>query len=76
MLTGACDPMLLCPMRAIVLYPSPRPRSGQGTHTVQACALFDHFPRTQHLETAVHLAANKGWTDQAKAAADAAKADA
>lgn len=31
------------------------------THRVAACALFDHFPRTLHLETAVHLTAVDGW---------------
>ena len=31
------------------------------THRVAACALFDHFPRTMHLETAVHLTAIDGW---------------
>eukprot|EP00040_Diaphanoeca_grandis_P026412 m.147871 g.147871 ORF g.147871 m.147871 type:complete len:519 (-) comp30566_c0_seq1:23-1579(-) len=31
------------------------------THTVARAALFDHFPRTPHLETAVHLSARDTW---------------
>lgn len=31
------------------------------THRVTAAAIFDHFPRTPHLETAVHLAARPCW---------------
>jgi tRNA/tmRNA/rRNA uracil-C5-methylase (TrmA/RlmC/RlmD family) len=31
------------------------------THAVKSAAIFDHFPRTPHLETAVHLAARPSW---------------
>lgn len=36
-----------------------------GTHQVKRIALFDHFPRTHHLETAVHLEAGPSWEDTA-----------
>ena len=31
------------------------------THAVVKAALFDHFPRTPHLETAVLLRATESW---------------
>ena len=33
-----------------------------GTHSVTRSAIFDHFPNTQHLETAVLLEAGPNWS--------------
>eukprot|EP00038_Savillea_parva_P026016 m.50788 g.50788 ORF g.50788 m.50788 type:complete len:500 (-) comp7264_c0_seq1:1153-2652(-) len=35
------------------------------THAVKTAAIFDHFPRTPHLETAVHLVAKPCWHEPA-----------
>eukprot|EP00041_Stephanoeca_diplocostata_P015103 m.286167 g.286167 ORF g.286167 m.286167 type:complete len:117 (+) comp19924_c1_seq6:316-666(+) len=35
------------------------------THKVACAVLFDHFPKTPHLETAVHLTARDTWQDPA-----------